>query len=163
MNHSTFHVLRLAFAMAMTMAVGCTHETYLVDSKHPEVEYTEAGELKWHRRFIRPEELPKLLERSGVDRKAQIDIRVPERIRSLKGPRHLLFILRSGFAHKQLQSSKFALYDLIDTFIVLIIPICIIITTGIARDDFIGTFSERINIVLADQITDFYICPIHCS
>ena len=107
MNHSTFHALRLAFAMAMTMAVGCTHETYLVDSKHPEVEYTEAGELKWHRRFIRPEELPKLLERSGVDRKAQIDIRVPERIRSLKGPRHLLFILRrAGYTRGVLVTEK---------------------------------------------------------
>lgn len=107
MNHSTFHVLRLAFAMAMTMAVGCTHETYLVDSKHPEVEYTEAGELKWHRRFIRPEELPKLLEMSGVDRKAQIDIRVPEHIRSLKGPRHLLFILRrAGYTRGVLVTEK---------------------------------------------------------
>ena len=101
-------MMRLAVvALAMLLAGGCTHETYLVDSKHPEVEYTEAGELKWHRRFIRPEELPKLLERSGVDRKAQIDIRVPERIRSLKGPRHLLFILRrAGYTRGVLVTEK---------------------------------------------------------
>ena len=107
MNHSTFHILRFAFVIALTMAVGCTHETYLADAKHPEVEYTEDGELKWHRRFIQPEELPKLLERSGVDRKAQIDIRVPERIRSLKGPRHLLFILRrAGYTRGVLVTEK---------------------------------------------------------
>ena len=93
--------------MALAMFAGCTHEWYIVDSKHPEVEYTEGGELKWHRRFIQPEELPGLLERSGVDHKAQIDIRVPETIRSLKGPRHLLFILRrAGYTRGVLVTEK---------------------------------------------------------
>ena len=45
----------MVLAAALAFA-GCTHETYIVDSKHPEVEYTEAGELKWHNRFIRPED-----------------------------------------------------------------------------------------------------------
>ena len=89
------------------LGVGCTHETYLVDSKHPEVAYTENGDLKWHDRFIAPEELPRLLERSCVDRKSQIDIRVPERIHSLKGPRQLLFILRkAGYTRGVLVTEK---------------------------------------------------------
>ena len=89
------------------LAAGCTHETYLVDAKHPEVEYTEDGSLKWHGRFIEPPELPHLLEKSGVDHKAQIDIRVPERMNSLKGPRALLFILRrAGYTRGVLVTKK---------------------------------------------------------
>lgn len=96
----------MVLAAALAFA-GCTHETYIVDSKHPEVEYTEAGELKWHNRFIRPEELPRLLERSGVDYKSQIDIRVPERMHSLKGPRQLLFMLRkAGYTRGVLVTEK---------------------------------------------------------
>ena len=92
---------------AVLLGAGCTHETYLVDSKHPEVAYTENGDLKWHDRFIAPEELPRLLEKSGVDRKSQIDIRVPERIHSLKAPRQLLFILRrAGYTRGVLVTEK---------------------------------------------------------
>ena len=54
---------RIAAALVVAMLVaGCTHETYIVDAKHPEVEYSEDGSLKWHGRFIQPEELPHLLE-----------------------------------------------------------------------------------------------------
>jgi len=89
------------------MLMGCTHETYISDAKHPEVAYTETGELKWHDRFIEPEELPRLLEKSGVDHKSQIDIRVPERIQSLKGPRLLLFLLRrTGYTRGVLVTEK---------------------------------------------------------
>ena len=96
----------MAFAAALAFA-GCTHETYIVDSKHPAVAYTEAGELKWHNRFIQPEELPRLLEKSGVGYKSQIDIRVPERMHSLKGPRQLLFILRkAGYTRGVLVTEK---------------------------------------------------------
>ena len=101
-------MMRLAVvAMAVLLAGGCTRETYLVDVKHPEVEYTEDGSLKWHGRFIEPEELPRLLERSGVDHKSQIDIRVPDRMRSLKGPRLLLFVLRrAGYTRGVLVTEK---------------------------------------------------------
>lgn len=92
---------------AALFAAGCTHETYIVDSKHPEVEYSEDGSLKWHGRFIEPEELPHLLKKSGVDFKSQIDIRVPERIHSLKGPRQLLFVLRrAGYTRGVLVTEK---------------------------------------------------------
>ena len=98
---------RVFWAMVAMLLVGCTHETYLADSKHPEVAYTEAGELNWHDRFIEPEELPGLLEKSGVDHKSQIDIRVPERIQSLKGPRVLLFLLRrAGYTRGVLVTEK---------------------------------------------------------
>ena len=101
-------MLRFAVcAVAAMFAAGCTHETYLVDSKHPEAEYTEDGSLKWHGRFIEPEELPNLLKKSGVDCKSQIDIRVPERMHSLKGPRYLLFILRrAGYTRGVLVTEK---------------------------------------------------------
>ena len=98
---------RVVLAMMAMLLVGCTHETYLADSKHPEVAYTEAGELKWHNRFIEPEELPRLLEKSGVDHKSQIDIRVPQGMRSLKEPRLLLFILRrAGYTRGVLVTEK---------------------------------------------------------
>lgn len=89
------------------LVCGCAHETYVVDAKHPEVEYTESGDLKWHGRFIEPAELPKLLDKSGVDRKSQIDIRVPPGIQSLKGPRQLLFLLRrAGYTRGVLVTEK---------------------------------------------------------
>ena len=101
-------MMRLAVvALAALLAGGCTHETYLVDSKHPEVEYTEDGSLKWHGRFIEPEELPRLLEKSGVEHTSQIDIRVPKGMRSLREPRLLLFILRrAGYTRGVLVTEK---------------------------------------------------------
>lgn len=94
-------------AAAMAFAGGCAHETYIADAKHPEVEYTEAGDLKWRGRFIEPEELPHLLRKSEVDVKSQIDIRVPQNIHSLKGPRHLLFMLRrAGYTRGVLVTEK---------------------------------------------------------
>lgn len=100
--------MRLAVvALAMLLAGGCAHETYLVDSKHPEVEYTEDGSLKWHGRFIEPGELPRLLEKSGVAHTSQIDIRVPKGMRSLREPRLLLFILRrAGYTRGVLVTEK---------------------------------------------------------
>ena len=93
--------------LAMLLAGGCAHETYLVDSKHPEVEYTEDGSFKWHGRFIEPEELPRLLEKSGVAHTSQIDIRVPKGMRSLREPRLLLFILRrAGYTRGVLVTEK---------------------------------------------------------
>ena len=94
-------------ALVALLAGGCAHETYLVDSKHPEVEYTEDGALKWHGRFVEPEELPRLLEKSGVEHTSQIDIRVPQGIRSLKEPRLLLFVLRrAGYTRGVLVTEK---------------------------------------------------------
>ena len=97
----------VVLVLVALLLAGCAHEIYIVDAKHPEVAYTEDGDLKWHDRFIEPEELPHLLEKSGVDHKSQIDIRVPERIRSLKGPRLLLFILRrAGYTRGVLVTEK---------------------------------------------------------
>ena len=100
--------MRIVFTFVLVAIVaGCAHETYVVDSKHPEIEYSENGDLKWHGRFIEPDELPGLLEKSGVSKKSQIDIRVPERIHSLKGPRHLLFIMRkAGYTRGVLMTEK---------------------------------------------------------
>ena len=99
--------IQVVVAAVALLTAGCTHEKYLVDAKHPEVEYTEDGALKWHGRFIEPEDLPHLLEKSGVDHKSQIDIRVSDRMRSLKEPRLLLFILRrAGYTRGVLVTEK---------------------------------------------------------
>ncbi len=101
---SVLNVFLLAAAIAFP---GCTHTTYVSDSKHPEVEFSEDGGLLWRGRFIGLEELPELLEDSGVSRKSQIDIRVSERMRSLKAPRRLLFILRrAGYTRGVLVTKK---------------------------------------------------------
>lgn len=100
-------VMSVVAAAVLALVCGCAHETYIVDAKHPEVEYTEGGDLKWRGRFIEPAELPRLLEKAEVDRKSQIDIRVPANIHSLKGPRQLLFLLRrAGYTRGVLVTEK---------------------------------------------------------
>lgn len=94
-------------ALAAAFAAGCTHERIVNDSKNPEVEYTENGDLKWRGEFIDPEDLPDLLEDAEVGKKSQINIRVPPTIRSLKGPRLLLFMLRrAGYTRAVLVTEK---------------------------------------------------------
>lgn len=99
--------ISFAAILAAAFVAGCAHETYIADAKHPEVEYTESGDLKWRGRFIEPAELPDLLRKSDVDQKSQIDIRVPQNIHSLKGPRQLLFMLRrAGYTRGVLVTEK---------------------------------------------------------
>ena len=100
-------ILQIAFTLALVLSCGCTHTSYVSDSKHPEVEFSEDGGLMWRGRFIELHELPELLEDSGVSKKSQIDIRVSERMRSLKAPRMLLFILRkAGYTRGVLVTKK---------------------------------------------------------
>jgi hypothetical protein len=100
-------ISHIAFVAAFIFSCGCTHTTYVSDSKHPEVEFAEDGGLMWRGRFIELHELPELLEDSGVSKKSQIDIRVSERMRSLKAPRMLLFILRkAGYTRGVLVTKK---------------------------------------------------------
>lgn len=97
----------VVFVSMMTLLTGCTHTTYVSSSKNPEVEFAEDGGLMWRGRFIRLEELPGLLEDSGVGKKSQIDIRVPGQMRSMKAPRALLFILRrAGYTRGVLVTKK---------------------------------------------------------
>jgi hypothetical protein len=104
MNLSALNVFLLAAAISFS---GCMHTSYVSDSKHPEVEFSEDGGLLWRGRFIKLEELPEFLEDSGVSRKSQIDIRVSERMRSLRAPRRLLFILRrAGYTRGVLVTKK---------------------------------------------------------
>ena len=94
-------------ACVFSLVAGCTHTTYVADSKNPEVEFVEDGGLLWRGRFIELDELPDLLEDAGVSKKTQIDIRVSERMRSLKAPRVLLFILRrAGYTRGVLVTKK---------------------------------------------------------
>ena len=100
-------LLYFIFASVAILFSGCTHTTYIADSKNPEVEFSEDGGLMWRGRFIELEELPELLEDAGVDKKSQVDIRVSERMRSLKAPRTLLFILRrAGYTRGVLVTKK---------------------------------------------------------
>ena len=100
-------VLHIALAASFVLLSGCTHTSYVADSKHPEVEFAEDGGLMWRGRFIELHELPELLEDSGVSKKSQIDIRVSERMRSLRAPRKLLFILRrAGYTRGVLVTKK---------------------------------------------------------
>ncbi len=100
-------LLYFIFASVAILFSGCTHTTYIADSKNPEVEFSEDGGLMWRGRFIELEDLPELLEDAGVDKKSQINIRVSERMRSLKAPRTLLFILRrAGYTRGVLVTKK---------------------------------------------------------
>ena len=100
-------LLHFIFASVAILFSGCTHTTYIADSKNPEVEFSEDGGLMWRGRFIELEDLPELLEDAGVDKKSQVDIRVSERMRSLKAPRTLLFILRrAGYTRGVLVTKK---------------------------------------------------------
>jgi hypothetical protein len=99
--------LHIVFAVLVMLLSGCSHTTYIADSKNPEVEFSEDGGLMWRGRFIELHELPDILEDAGVDKKSQIDIRVSERMRSLKAPRALLFMLRRrGYTRGVLVTKK---------------------------------------------------------
>lgn len=99
--------LNIVFLSAGILLSGCAHTTYVADSRNPEVEFSEDGGLMWRGRFIALEELPELLEEAGVDKKSQIDIRVSERMRSLRAPRVLLFVLRrAGYTRGVLVTRK---------------------------------------------------------
>jgi hypothetical protein len=103
---NAFMVRMLSLAVFAALA-GCSHTAYVASSKNPEVEFTENGELTWRGRFIELNELPEILEDTGVSKKSQIDIRVSERMRSLKAPRALLFILRrAGYTRGVLVTKK---------------------------------------------------------
>lgn len=100
-------VLNVFLLAAAVVSSGCTHTTYVSDSRHPEVEFSEDGGLLWRGRFVDIGELPELLEDSGVSRKSQIDIRVSEQMRSLRAPRRLLFVLRrAGYTRGVLVTKK---------------------------------------------------------
>ena len=73
-------------AVVALLLAGCTHETYLADSKHPEVAYTEAGELKWHDRFIEPEELPRLFDAGVPDLLLRLRPLLGRPLRSVRPP-----------------------------------------------------------------------------
>ena len=103
---NAFAVRMLSIA-AFAAIAGCSHTAYVASSKNPEVEFTEDGGLTWRGRFIELNELPDILDDAGVSRKSQIDIRVSERMRSLKAPRALLFILRkAGYTRGVLVTKK---------------------------------------------------------
>ena len=106
--------LHIAFAVLTALLSGCSHTTYIADSKNPEVEFSEDGGLMWRGRFIELHELPDIIEDAGVDKKSQIDIRVSERMRSLKAPRALLFILRRrGYTRGVLVTKKRAYSEVV--------------------------------------------------
>ena len=103
---NAFAVRMLSIA-AFAAIAGCSHTAYVASSKNPEVEFTEDGGLTWRGRFIELNALPDILDDAGVSRKSQIDIRVSERMRSLKAPRALLFILRrAGYTRGVLVTKK---------------------------------------------------------
>ena len=103
---NVFMVRTLSMVVFAAVA-GCSHTSYVASSKNPEVEFAEDGGLTWRGRFIELDELPEILEDAGVSRKTQIDIRVSERMRSLKAPRALLFILRrAGYTRGVLVTKK---------------------------------------------------------
>ena len=100
-------LVRMLSMAALAAVAGCSHTSYVASSKNPEVEFTEDGGLTWRGRFIELDELPEILEDAGVSRKSQIDIRVSERMHSLKAPRALLFILRkAGYTRGVLVTKK---------------------------------------------------------
>jgi hypothetical protein len=94
-------------SLAALLAAGCASEKFVADSKNPEVAFSSDGGLMWRGRFIEPHELPRLLEKTEVDPKSQIDIRVPRDFNNPKAARRLLFMLRrAGYTRAVLVTEK---------------------------------------------------------
>lgn len=93
MEQRLFSVVVVA---AMLLVGGCATEHYLTDARHPEVAIMADGGVTYRGEFVDPEDLPDLLERSGLTKEDTINIRCPATMRDMRMPRRVMGILLKG-------------------------------------------------------------------
>ena len=92
---------KTAFAISLTIAAltcGCTHERFTTDARHPEIAVNEFGTVTYRERIVEPEDLPELLEDSGLTHKDTIYIHIPSGLKDYRMPYHVMGqLVRRGF------------------------------------------------------------------
>lgn len=91
------HVLPVWAALCVLLG-GCATERFVTDARHPEIAIKEDGGVTYRNQFVDPEDLPDLLERSGLTRKDTIHIHYPDTLQDLRVPSRVVTILmRAGY------------------------------------------------------------------
>ena len=89
---------RIALAVLLLCAAGCTTQHYETGARHPEVAMTADGVVTYRGKSVDPEDLPGLLKDSGLTKQDTINIHVPEDLKDMRAPRRVMAILsRNGF------------------------------------------------------------------
>ena len=85
-----------AFVLALTG--GCTHERFITDARHPEIAVSELGTVTYRGRIVDAEDLPGLLEDSGLTRQDTIHIHIPSGLKDYRYAYHVMGqLVRKGF------------------------------------------------------------------
>lgn len=92
---------KIAFLILLPMAMfflGCAHEQFMTDARHPEVAVSESGNVTYRGEIIDPEDLPDLLKKSGLTREDTIHIHIVSGLKDYRHPYYVLGILvKNGF------------------------------------------------------------------
>jgi len=102
-------ILPACFSLAgiLLFAAGCTTEHYITDARHPEVVVKEDGGVTYRGRYVDPEDLPDLLEDSGLTKNDTINILIPANLPDYRVPRKVMGILaQNGFRRPILVSER---------------------------------------------------------
>ena len=98
---------RIALAALLLCAAGCATEHYETGARNPEVAITADGGVTYRGKFVDPEDLPGLLQDSGLTKEDTINIHAPDDLRDMRAPRRVMAILsRNGFTRPILISDR---------------------------------------------------------
>ena len=85
-------------AALLIFAAGCAHEQFMTDAKHPEIEVNEFGTITYRGKVVEAEDLPGLLEDSGLTHQNTIHIRIPSGLTDYRVPYHVMGqLVRKGY------------------------------------------------------------------
>lgn len=97
----------LALTVAALLVCGCQTEHYVTDAKHPEIALTMDGGVTYRGKFVDPEDLPRLLRDSGLDKRDTINILCPDGMNDWRLQRRVMSILsRNGFTRPVLVGER---------------------------------------------------------
>ena len=83
---------------ALILTSGCAHERFVTDARHPEIAVNEFGTVTYRERVVDPEDLPRLLEDSGLTRQDTIHIHIPTGLKDYRMPYHVIGqLVRKGY------------------------------------------------------------------
>ena len=85
-------------AVILILAAGCAHERFVTDAKHPEIAVSEFGTITYRGRIVEAEDLPDLLEDSGLTHQDTIHIHIPSGMTDYRIPYHVMGqLVRRGY------------------------------------------------------------------
>ena len=85
-------------AVVLILAAGCAHERFVTDAKHPEIAVSEFGTVTYRGRIVEAEDLPDMLEDSGLTHQDTIHIRIPSGLKDYRVPYHVMGqLVKNGY------------------------------------------------------------------